>query len=285
MGGESQPSNQTQTVVPWSGVQPYLLDAYEQLSSTRKPTYFPGQTVVQPTSETITGTQALTSNAGTQQQIADTAKSGLEFSLTDMLNPESNTYLQQHAQAAIKPIFENLERNTLGNIDDAAILAGQFGGTAQRGERVEAIDQATQRALDTTAGIYSNAYETSLDNYTKALLGSGVVQGLQTTPAQSYLQAGDILEGYDERQIAADMAKWNFDQTSKFDYLNQYINTLLGVPMGSQTVATGGGTSGLQSALAGGALGYGASTLPMFAGMSAAPWLFPLIGAGAALAV
>ena len=255
MSGGSGGDSSTQTVVPWGPVQPYLKDAYERLNLGQTPEYFPGQTVAPTSPYTETGIAQVAQAAAPQQAIVGDAAEGFGFTMNDLLKPETNQYLQSTAEGAIKPIFEQLERTGLGNVDDAAILAGQFGGTAQRGERQEAIDQATQRALDTTSQIYSDAYQTSLDNYTQTLLGTPGIAGAQIIPGQTSIAAGDLSAVEQQRLLNAEIERFNYGQTAEFDYLNQYINTLLGVPMGSQTTTPGGGTSALQAGLGGAATG------------------------------
>lgn len=260
MGGGT-PSNTTQTVTPWAGVQPYLLEAFQGLAETPTPEYFPGSTVAPQSATTQAGVQQLTNAAGTQQQMGQDVASGMSFTLNDMLNPATNKYLQQYAEAAIKPIFDKLNTSTISGIDDAAIQSGQFGGTAMRNLRSDAIDKASQAAMDTTAGMYSNAYQTALDNYTKTLLGAPSMMSAATMPAQTTLAAGGITDAYNQANINEQIARWNFGQSAEMDTLLQKLNAYMGLPTGSQTVTQGGSTSPLQAALGGGAAGYGLQSM------------------------
>lgn len=273
-------STTTQSADPWSGIQPYLLDAFSQLSQTQAPTYFPGSTVAPQSSNTTQGVNALAGSAQGQQQIADTAQQGFNFTMNDMLNPATNQYLQQTASAAINPIYDKLQKDILPGIQGGAVQAGQFGGTAQRNLTDTALTNANREAFDATGKIYSDAYNNSLNNYTQTLLGSPLVQSTQAAPGQTQLSAGGVTDAYQQQLTNDEVARYNQGQTGQFDYLTQYINTLLGQPQGSTTTQQGGGPSPVAGGLSGAALGYG---LTGALGLSN-PWLLPLmLGGGGAL--
>ena len=70
----------------------------------------------------------------------------------------NNPFLEQSAQSAIRPIFENLQRNVLPGIGSEAIGAGQYGGSRQGIAEGLAAQGALQSAGDVTGNMYSNAY-------------------------------------------------------------------------------------------------------------------------------
>ena len=166
--------------------------------------------------------------------------------MNQMLDPATNQALQAYMQAAVNPIFDRLENQTLPGIGGQAIQAGQFGGTAQTNLTRDALTDATRNAGDITSGIASNAYTTALDNYTNTLLNSGKISDLQTQPAQTQLAAGSLEDQRSQAEIQDAVDRFNFGQTSEFDYLTNYINTLLGVPMNQTSATQGPDTNPLQ---------------------------------------
>lgn len=231
-----------------STVRPYIEDAFQQLSETSAPTYFPGSTVAPQSADTTSGLSGLSDAASAQAGIGNTAVGGFNFTMNDMLNPASNSALQSYITGAINPIFDRLENKTLPGIGGQAIQAGQFGGTAQTNLMRDALTDAERNAFDTSSAIASNAYTTSLDNYTNTLLNADKLQKNVSTPAQTLLTSGAMQDARSQQELDAEIARHNFEQTGDFNYLTSYINTLLGVPMDSTTVTKGGDTSPYQVA-------------------------------------
>jgi len=95
-----------------------------------------------------------------------------------LLSPDSNPFLAQTAQAATSPIMQALMEQILPSIRGGAIGAGGFGGSRQGIAEGIASRGALKQIGDTTANIFSNAYEQGLN----ALQG-----GLQTAPQTAEL--------------------------------------------------------------------------------------------------
>ena len=235
-------------------VKPLAEDAVAGLQKTTTPTYFPGATVAGQSGNTLSGIRNLSGAAGTQQGVSNQALGGYDFTLNQMLDPNSNQALQAYMQGAINPIFDRLENQTLPGIGGNAIQAGQFGGTAQTNLTRDALTDATRNAGDITSNIAANAYQSSLDNYTNTLLNSGRFQDFAATPAQTQLAAGGLQDAYSQQLINADIDRYNYGQTADLDYWSQIMNVVNAVPQDSTQVQTGGGTSPFNALLA----GYGA---------------------------
>ncbi len=138
-------------------VKPLAEDAVAGLQKTTTPTYFPGATVAGQSGNTLSGIRNLSGAAGTQQGVSNQALGGYDFTLNQMLDPNSNQALQAYMQGAINPIFDRLENQTLPGIGGNAIQAGQFGGTAQTNLTRDALTDATRNAGDITSNIAANA--------------------------------------------------------------------------------------------------------------------------------
>lgn len=234
-----------------STIDPLAQDAVAGLQDLSVPTYFTGDTVAAQSADTLAGITSLTGAADTQAGISTAANTGFDFVLNDLLDPATNTALQAYMNSAINPIFDRLENQTLPGIGGSAIQAGQFGGTAQTNLTRDALTDATRNAGDITSGIASNAYNTSLDNYTQTLLNSGVFQDLAGQPGQTLLATGGITDAYNQSLINADIDRYNFGETADLDYWTQIMNIVNGVPMDTAQAQEGGDTNLLNAGLSG----------------------------------
>jgi hypothetical protein len=281
MGGGQAGSQTTQTV-PWKGVQPFLTEGFDMLSSQMDIPleFFPGSTVAPQSENTIAGIDATAGAATPQQGVADQTSRQFNFFTGDALDPDTNKYLSNTAAAAIKPVFENLTKNVLPGIGRGAVQSGGFGGTAHFNLGENSINRAVEDALDKTFGLYSGAYESGADRAAGLIKTSPFIQSTFTAPGTSLINAGGMQDAFTQAGINEDIDRFNFGQTGEFDRIMQYINTLTGVPFGSSTnTSGGGGTSPFNAALAGG-LG-GAALQSMIPSLALSqPWMLPLMMAG-----
>lgn len=268
MSGGGGGNTTTNTIAdPWSGVKPYLQSAYNRAAQlyenpSQYPQYFPYSTVA-PQSDLTTGAidyaQGL---APTYDALNQNLTNAFQFSTQDMLNPESNQYLQQYAQGAVRPIYNELLTRVIPSISDEAIQAGGYGGTRQNLATARAVDLANQSAGDITSKIYSDAYSSALDNYTKTLLGAPSVYGALTQPFNLLTQAGGIEQQQSQQEINDLFNRYNYNETIDYNMLRDYLSLLQGTPWGQSTTMPGPQTSPVQGALGGASLGYaGASAL------------------------
>lgn len=164
--------------------------------------------------------QQLTAAQGLSPFIQGAQGAGQFLTSTDLLSPESNPFLAQTAQAAIRPIFQNLTESILPSIRSGAIGAGQFGSSRQGIAEGIASRGALQTAGDVSSNIFSQAYGQGLG----ALQGG---LGLAPQTAALSLLPGQIQQGIGEQQRLA-----------PFQQLQQ-LQSLIGPPV----VTGGGGTT------------------------------------------
>lgn len=197
--------------------------------------YFPTSTVAAPSAFTSSGTSALADSSGAQTNILNDANNAFAFTLGDMMNPESNAYLQAYAKNATQPIIDNLMQQILPGIGQSAVGAGGFGGTAHANLKENAINNALTTVGNTTDNIYSNAYGTNLNAYMQALGLTPTMLGVQSAPAQTLLQAGGITDAQNQAVLNDEVNRFNFNQTSDLDLYMQYLQALNSGPT-TQTI-------------------------------------------------
>ena len=243
-GGGGAPTNSTTTTGIDPSVKPYVTWGLEQaknLYSQPGPAYFPGQTYVGPSSQT---TSALSS----AEQIArggNPLVSGALQQQQDVIggqylqnNPYFNQALAGAAQGATQT-YNDAIRAAQGG----ASMAGRYGSGASA--------DIQNRAATTLANTLANKYgELAYQNY-------GAERGMQNQAAQNaptlsqaryqdtsqLLNLGQIGEGYKEKALQGDIAKYNYEQNLPYQQLQNYASLIQGTPMGqtSTTQSSGGG--------------------------------------------
>jgi hypothetical protein len=174
----------------------------------------------------------------------------------------SNPYMAQAMQAAVDPIYQRLERQTLPGIGSGAVAGGQYGGSRQGIAEGLAMSDANRLALNTTSQMANDMYSQNLDSMVKGLALSPQTMGLQTAPGQTLGAVGEQQRAMEQAGIDEAMQRHAFEQNAPWDTLAAYQSLIQGNYGGSGTT-TGPGTSSAQRLL--GAAGTGLST---YAGMN-----------------
>lgn len=204
-----------------------------------------------------------------QQNIGNQIQGGLDFALNQMLNPATNPALQQSANAAVSSVFRGLNEQVIPGIEDQAVFAGGVGGSEQNQAVGKATERATQQALDTTSGMFNQAFQNNLNNFTQTLLGAPGLQQAQLAPLNTALALGGQQQSQSQALIDAQRQEHQFNQGAREAQLSNFLSLLLGNPgFGSQT------SPGPQSNPFMSGLGAGLTTF----GTTGNPWL--ALGAG-----
>ena len=126
---------------------------------------------VVPRNETQTqaDTMALDFANGALQQLLGKTTAGLNFGLTDAINPATNPALQGVLDTSRNRINQNFTENTLPAINMAAIANGQYGGSRQGVAQGVAAKGVAQAQADAESTILNNAYNQGLDTLMKSL--------------------------------------------------------------------------------------------------------------------
>jgi len=237
MGGSSGGSSTTvQKADPWSGVQPYLTQGYQQLADVygtgtynskgkltdwtlgSGPQYYPGQTVATPNALETTGQNMMLGNNDYANYLSGLAGSGLQSALNasgqtqgglagayqgmqGLLaagDPANNPYFQSALNAAIQPITQNFQESVLPSIRSGSIANGGLGGSRQG--IAEGI--ASRGYLDTIANMAAtmgnSAYNSGLSALNSAAnIGSGLYgTGLDSAARASALAPSLMQSSY-----------------------------------------------------------------------------------------
>lgn len=222
MGGGSGGGNTTTTqkADPWSGVQPYLTQGYQQLANLYapgvQPHYANVDSGVAPQDQaTLQANQYLQSRLGSMAQLGDAAgtsniamgqsaaggaQTGLGAATAAMNglqaagDPANNPYFQSTLDAAIRPVTQNFQEQVLPSITQGAQDAGQMGSSRQ----------------GIAEGLASRGYTDSIGDIATNMGNQAYAQGLQAQQAAGQLGSsiyGAGLTGLGQSQALAGAAQ------------------------------------------------------------------------------
>lgn len=268
-GGSSQPATTTQTTTskPFPEQLPFVRRVFSEaqdLFNQGPQQFFPG--------ETVAGFDPITTEAqNLQVNLARNfggflAPQAQAFSqLLQTPDPANDPTVQAFADAAVRPLEQQLTEEVLPALSSQAVSQGAFGGSRQDLLEQQAVDRFARTAGDVRAGIFSDAFNQQLQAQQRALaLAPQFLQQL-SVPAQLLSEVGAARENLAQQQIDADRERFDFQQVAPLLNLQNFSN-LINQFGGSSSTGTltqpGARRNPLLGAVSGAATGAGlASTL------------------------
>jgi hypothetical protein len=236
-------------------LRPYLelgLRAAEQQFLQTQPQFFPGQTYVSPSQQTLDAYAA-------QEQIARTAPSTLQAAQESYMRGlgglgataqgaflTGNPFQLSAIEAATRPIMQQYQEQTLPGIASGFSRAGRYGSGAMERAQGRAAE-ATGRAIgDVAANIAYTGYEAERGRQQQALTQqinaaemAPQIYGQQFLPSQQLAQIGAAREAISAQPLQEQMARFQFAQQAPVQQLQSFLSSVYGTPMaGSQYAPT-----------------------------------------------
>jgi hypothetical protein len=236
-------------------LRPYLelgLRAAEQQFLQTQPQFFPGQTYVSPSQQTLDALAA-------QEQIARSAPSSLQAAQESYMRGlgglgataggaflMGNPYQQMAIEAATRPIMQQYQEQTMPGIASGFSRAGRYGSGAMERAQGRAAE-ATGRAIgDVASNIAYSGYEAERGRQQQALTQqinaaqmAPQIYGQQFLPSQQLGQIGAAREAIAGLPLQEQMARFQFAQQAPAQQLQSFLSSIYGTPMaGSQYAPT-----------------------------------------------
>lgn len=248
---------------------------------------YPGSAPIAPSQETLSAENYLRALVPGQIQNVASLNNAVNFGLGDVLDVNSNPYMQSAIQAGIRPITQSYldPGGVMGQIRQGAVEAEGVGGSRQGiGEGV-AAGRYAQAVGDTAAKMANEQYGMGLDTFEKTMMFAPSAMQAGTLPAQTLANVGASVEGRAADQAAYDEQVKLWQMNAPWMPLNNYANIVYGGggAGGTTTTSGGGQTTGqkLVGGLSGAAAGQGlAQTLAGGAGFAGGPVGWGLTGLG-----
>jgi hypothetical protein len=230
-------------------LQPYLelgLRGAEQLFFGQQPQFFPGQTYVDPSEQTLAALQQQEELARAAQPALTASQEAYMGGLRQLGETASGAflsgspYLQSLIETATRPIAQQFQEQTLPSIASQYSAAGRYGsgamarttGQAQEGASRAIGDIATQLAAADYArerGFQQQAVGAQLD---AARLAPQFYQQ-QFLPSQQLGQIGAAREAIAAQPLQEEMSRFQFGQQVPYQQLQGFLSSVYGTPLGS----------------------------------------------------
>jgi hypothetical protein len=228
-------------------LRPYLelgLRAAEQQFLQTQPQFFPGQTYVSPSQQTLDALAA-------QEQIARAAPSSLQAAQESYMRGlgglgataggaflMGNPYQQMAIEAATRPIMQQYEEQTMPGIASGFSRAGRYGSGAMERAQGRAAE-ATGRAIgDVASNIAYSGYEAERGRQQQAITQqinaaqmAPQIYGQQFLPGQQLAQIGAMRETIAGLPLQEQMARFQFSQQAPRESLGAFLSSVYGTPM------------------------------------------------------
>lgn len=272
MGGSSGSSAPSQTTTIQKSEPPAFLRPFLQRTATEAqrqfeggaPQFFPGQTFVDPSAETLQSLDLARQQAlGLQTPGLDAATEQIVGTLQgDFGNP----FFQEAFNAQVRPATDAFLEQTLPGINSAFASAGRLGSPAQGQQLNRATDIFARNIAEVGGGL---AFQNIENERARQLQAAGLAPTIDTQrellAANAIQQLGQV--GAAREDIAAlplqeQIQRFNFEQTREANKLREFQSIINAVNLGGTTTGMTNATQGFSrnrgaSAFGGGLAGAG----------------------------
>lgn len=293
--GDDNDSGGSQQVVqnsePWSAQRPFLQNVYNLAQgaygqTSKKP--YDGPLTVNPNQQQ---TQALNQQAQIAGQLSGSGQEVINLGQAqargDYLSPDSNPYLKDTVNAALRPIQQRFDTEVIPSLSSAAKVGGAYGNSQDEKFRALAAEQLGKTQQETAAKIYLDNYarERAIQQQSPGLINQGI--GLQLAPTDILYNAGAQQRAFDQDAANNERQRFLINQQAPWQGLNEYASIIQGGYPGSSTSSTSSvsGPSTAQRVVSGGIGGaaLGGLAANQLLGTTGAGALAPYVGGGAVL--
>lgn len=211
------------------------------------PGFTPEQTAAQE------GLLAKASPGGAISGAAENLAGAQKFLTGDVMNMDSNPYLRQAIDAAMRPITENFQQSVIPSIRSGAIQAGPsaLGGSRTQLAYGKASGDYMRQMGDTAASMANTAYGQNLDALVKGTALSPVSMQAMGFPETTMEAVGAQKRQLGIEQGLDPMRQNELDWSRALQLLGAAGSTPGGGTTGTVTPATGSGTMGTAAQIAG----------------------------------
>lgn len=271
-------------------LQTGLQRAQELFLTGPQPTFFPGQTYVAPSEQTLAALTQQEQAAAAGAPVLQQAQQAYQQSLGQVGQTAAGGFLggspyrEALIQAATRPLVQQYEQTVLPGIASGFSRAGRYGSGAMEQAQARATEAFGRSLGDVSATLAAQDYarERGLQQQAQiaqSALAQAAPSFFQSSflPAQALSAVGAAREQIAAQPLQESMQRFQFGQQLPFQQLQGFLSSVYGNPMGTSNVPIPQAqTNRLGSALGGAGLGYlGGQFLTSQFGANA-----PLYGAG-----
>ena len=242
-GGGGQTQNTQQSIDP--AILPYVtygLEEAKDLYGEAGPTYYPGQTYVDPSTQTTEALGLAESRARTGSPLIPAAQTQALSTIQGDRLSAGNPYFASMMANAARPVVS--EFNTaIRDIGARTAGAGRYGSGAM-GEMESQASENLANALSSRGSelAYQN-YASERARQDAAIGNAGAIAGQDYGDIQQLMNVGQANEAQSLKALQSDISRYDYGQNAPQQKLQNYLGSVYGAPtpMNSTTTSSGGG--------------------------------------------
>ena len=242
-GGGGGTSETTQNIDP--AILPYITYGLEEAQDLYKggaPSYYPGQTYVDPSSQTTEGLGLAEERARTGSPLIPAAQTQALSTIQGDRLSAGNPYFASMMANAARPVVS--EFNTaIRDIGSRTASSGRYGSGAM-GEMESQASENLANALSSRGSelAYQN-YANERGRQDQAIGNAGAIAGQDYSDIQQLMNVGQANEAQSLKQLQGDISRYDYGQNAPQQKLQNYLGSVYGAPtpMNSTTTSSGGG--------------------------------------------
>lgn len=228
-------------------LRPYLglgLQRAEQLFFGQQPSFYPGQTYVSPSQQTLDALAAQEELARAAPQQLQAAQQAFNQAVGQTGYTAaggffgSNPFLQGAIESATRPVMTQFQEQTLPGIQSAFSAAGRYGSGAQARAIGQAQEAAARAIGDISAQMSAADYSRERQIQQQAI-GQQVAQAQvapqifaqQFLPSQQLSQVGAAREALAQLPLQEAINRFQFQQQLPYNQLQTFLSGVYGNPM------------------------------------------------------
>jgi len=243
MGGGGGQQNSTTTTSIDPSIKPYVtygLEEAKRLYESQSPTFFPGQTYVNPSEQTQQALQMAQQRAMAGSPLTGAAQAETLATIQGRgVNPFLAGALEQTNRLAGEDYLRNIQK-----LQSGASSVGRYGSAAQ-GQLTGQAQDVFARALTEQGGqLAYNSAEAERARQMAAVGAAPQMAQADYADIQRLLSVGGAREAQSAAQLQDAMNRYNFEQNLPQMKLSQYANLYSTAPQGSTTTQTATPTGG-----------------------------------------
>lgn len=262
-----------------ASIRPFLTEGLKQAQEIflrQNPQFFPGQTYVSPSEQTLQALQTQENIARAPSVPLEAAQGAYLQSLGGLSQTaaggflNANPYQQAMMEAATRPIAQQFSQTVLPGISSLYSKSGRLGSGSMQQALGQASEQFGRSLGDITSNIAGTQYQQERGLQQQAAMqlanlaqAAPQIYAQQFAPSQQLAQVGAQREAIAGQPLQEEMARFGFQQRLPYEQLSGYLSSVYGSPLGSYGSAAAAPqyspnrtVGALGGALAGGLGGY-----------------------------
>ena len=242
-GGGGGTSETTQNIDP--AILPYITYGLEEAQDLYKggaPSYYPGQTYVDPSSQTTEGLGLAEERARTGSPLIPAAQTQALSTIQGDRLSAGNPYFASMMANAARPVVS--EFNTaIRDIGSRTASSGRYGSGAMGEMESQASENLANALSSRGSELAFNNYNMERNRQDQAIGNAGAIAGQDYSDIQQLMNVGKMQEGYDTSALNADIGRFEFGQNAPYNKLQSYLSAAYGAPapVNQTTTSSGGG--------------------------------------------